>query len=414
MKRTTISILTFAMSIIAMVSFAQTSATDSYKIVLVPMQHGVIKITPAIPADSMVKKGAVLTVEAIPEPGYVQDVVYYYNNIAALTRNYFEFTTAKTQITIDQSKVIGASFIEKSALKGFKVVQDVVYAQPGVKKLKYDVYTPEGAKNLPCIVAIHGGGWKADNEDMLNGFARGLASSGRYVVFSVDYRWLGKADGDATPNSMANLIEDIYGALGHIQEHAKQYGADPTRIALTGVSAGGHLSASATTMVNRLGDEGFGVKTGVYQYMPVYLPKNKSVAQFKNDITAAIKVVAPSYGFFSGGVLKGFVADEPDPSLALTAVSPINNIQNVKDRAVPQYLIRGTKDPYVNNESVQVYADALKAAGQKVVYENIEGAGHGFFDWKPDDFTKTAFTTYGIPYTAKILAFFDEIFYPGK
>ena len=45
-----------------------------------------------------------------------------------------------------------ASFIDKKALEGFTVTQDVVYAQPGVKKLKYDVFAPNNANNLPCIV----------------------------------------------------------------------------------------------------------------------------------------------------------------------------------------------------------------------------------------------------------------------
>jgi len=40
------------------------------------------------------------------------------------------------KIKIDRDKVIGASFIEKGALDGFTVTQNIVYAQPGVKKLK--------------------------------------------------------------------------------------------------------------------------------------------------------------------------------------------------------------------------------------------------------------------------------------
>ena len=43
-----------------------------------------------------------------------------------------------------------ASFIEAQALEGFTVRNDIVYAQPGVKKLKYDVFSPNGAKDLHC------------------------------------------------------------------------------------------------------------------------------------------------------------------------------------------------------------------------------------------------------------------------
>lgn len=40
-------------------------------------------------------------------------------------------------------------------------------------------------------------------------------------------------------------------------------------------SAGGHLAEAAATLSPLIGDGGFGVMSGVYQYMPSYLP-NKS------------------------------------------------------------------------------------------------------------------------------------------
>jgi acetyl esterase/lipase len=57
------------------------------------------------------------------------------------------------------------------------------------------VYSPKGAKNLPCIIIIHGGGWSSNNEDIMRGLARELVKGGRYVVFSIDYRWINKLDG---------------------------------------------------------------------------------------------------------------------------------------------------------------------------------------------------------------------------
>ena len=102
------------------------------------------------------------------------------------------------------------------------------------------MYTPDGAKNLPLVIIVHGGGWTANDEDIMRGLARFFVRTGEYVVASIDYRWLGDADGDEVPNSMADLIGDVYGAIAHIQERAGEYGADARRIALTGDSAGGH------------------------------------------------------------------------------------------------------------------------------------------------------------------------------
>jgi hypothetical protein len=41
----------------------------------------------------------------------------------------------------------------------------------------------------------------------------------------------------------------------------------------------------------------------------------------------------------------------------------------------------------------------------------VEGAGHAFFDWKPDTTTRATFAQYGVPYAAQMQAFFDGIFY---
>jgi acetyl esterase/lipase len=322
---------------------------------------------------------------------------------------YRETMTPEFKVTIDQDKHIGASFIEKSAVDHINTTHDVVYAKPGVKTLKYDVYSPKGAKNLPCLVIIHGGGWVTNDEDVMRGLARELTKGGQFVVFSIDYRWAGKADGDATNNTMANLIEDVYGAVAHIMEHAAAYGGDPSRIGLTGDSAGGHLSAAASLMVDRIGDGGFGKAPGVFEFLPTYLPKNKSVPQLKTEMLAAIKAAAPSYGVFGGSWLNHYSDDPAANDTWKAAISPINHIPQASVRPVPQYLIRGTRDPLIANDGVTEFMDALVKAGQRVEYVQVGGAGHAFFDWKPDARTKATFAEHGVYYAAEMKAFFASV-----
>jgi acetyl esterase/lipase len=395
-------------------AFAQTESPKKiFTVTLERPLNGTVTIEPPLPADGKVAAETVLTVNASPTDGYAFDSGYY-SAPGMFGKMYYESMSPVFQVTVDQDKGIGASFIEKKALQGFAVMQDVVYARPGVKKLKYDVYTPQGAANLPCIVIIHGGGWSANTEDIMRGLARELVRAGGYVVVSIDYRWIGTRDGDTIPNTLANLIEDVYGAIAHIQEHARQYGADPARIAVTGDSAGGHLSAAAINLVNRIGDGGFGVKDGVYQFKPSYMPPSKTIEQVRNEIAHAIKVAAPSYGVFGGRMLQlGKSADGGPSEAAAKAVAPLDNIPNIKERAVPQYLLRGTADFLIQNAAVQTYADALKAAGQTVEYVQVPGAGHAFFDWKPDEQTKRTFAKFGVPYAAKMKTFFDSVFYPN-
>ena len=386
-------------------------AQDTFKVRVDQPAHGTVTVTPAVPEDGIVKAGTVLNVKVeVTDEGWVFDSGYYLSMSEGMFYPTFkEAMTPEFQVTVNSDIMsLGASIMEAERLEGHRTIQDIVYAQPGVKPLKYDMFIPDGAKNLPCIVIIHGGGWSSNTEDIMRGLARELIKGGQYVVASIDYRWIGQRDGDKVENTMNQLIEDCYGAILHIQEHAKEYGIDPKKIAVTGDSAGGHLSASAATMIERVGDGGFGVKPGVYEYLPTYMPKGMTAKKAKKSLMA-IKAAAPSYGVFDTGSLGRFVQGLEGE--AQKAVAPDHNIPAVKNRAIPQYLVLGTLDRTVGREPMEKYVEHLKEAGQKAELVIIEGASHAFFDWKPDQRTKDTFAQYGVPYAADMKRFFDEVFY---
>ncbi|MDM7995997.1 MAG: alpha/beta fold hydrolase [Acidobacteriota bacterium] len=397
-------------SLVLLCSGTGFSQTTFHPVVVDKVLHGAVKLAPELPADGKYAAGTVVTVTAIPDEGYVLDSVYY-STKGRWGAMYYESMQSPFKVVIDREKHLGASFIEKDAVAHVRVIQDVVYAKPGVKALKYDVFSPKGAKSLPCIIIIHGGGWATNTEDIMRGMARELTRSGRYVVFSIDYRWAQKGDGDSTNTSMANIIEDVYGAIAHIMEHASEYGADPARIALTGDSAGGHLSAAAANMANRIGRGGFGKTPGVFEFLPSYLPKGKSVEQVRTEMMAAIQAAAPSYGVFGGALLNHYSDDPAANDEWKNAIAPLSNIPDASHRSVPHYLIRGTADPLIKDEANKEYVDALVKAGQRVEYVQVGGASHAFFDWKPDEVTKATFAKYGVHYCADMELFFNAVFY---
>lgn len=388
------------------------SAQDTFTVKVVQPEHGKVTVTPAVPEDGVVKAGTVLDVKVeVTDPDWVFDSGYWLSiDKGMFYPVYKESMVPEFKVTVDNNIMgLGASIMEKSRLDGYSVIQDVQYAKPGVKPLKYDVFIPDGAKNLPCLVIIHGGGWSSNTEDIMRGLARELVKGGKYVVCSIDYRWIGNLDGDETPNTMADLIEDCFGALLHIQEHAAEYGADPNRIGVTGDSAGGHLSACMGTLIERVGDGGFGETEGVYEYLPTYLPAGMSADQARESLLKAVKAVAPSYGVFDRENLVRFAGDAPVE--AQMAIAPDDNIPNVKERAIPHYLVLGTLDRTVQREPIEMYVEHLHEAGQTAELVIVEGAGHAFFDWKPDQRTKDTFAKYGVPYAADMQRFFDEVFY---
>jgi len=401
---------TLSASLLILVFFLSSimAQEKSYTVIVDEVLNGSIKLVPAIPADGKVNAGTIFKVTATPDADYVLDAGYY-SVRGRWGAMYHESMSAPFEVIIDQDKHIGASFIEKTEVEHLNVIQDVVYAKPGKKTLKYDVFSPKGAKNLPIIVIIHGGGWATNDENVMRGMARELTKSGKYVVCSIDYRWVQKLDGDDTDNTMADLIRDVFGAIAHIMEHAADYGGDAFTIVLTGDSAGGHLSAAGANMPNFIGTGGFGKSPGVFEFMPSYVPENKSVEQLRTEMMAAIKAAAPSYGVFGGELLNHYSDDPAADSTWKNAVAPMSNIPDAGEREVPQYLTRGSIDPLIKDEYVSEYMDALVKSGHRAQYVQVGGASHAFFDWKPDERTQTTFIKYGVYYCHEMEAFFNSI-----
>lgn len=387
------------------VAFQVIQAQDKVKVSVEKAQNGTFEVSPSIPADGMVTKGTVFTVTAKAAKGYVfdcafQGIQYQWG------RTYNETNDNPGTIVADRDMTIGAAFLPQDDFKDIKVTKNIVYAKPGKKTLKYDVYAPKKARNLPIVVIVHGGGWSSNTEDIMRGLGREIAKSGRYVVCSIDYRFIRNGDGDETPVEMYQIIEDVYGAVAHIMEHAAEYGGDATRIFITGDSAGGHLSASAMNFAEYIGDGGFGRTAGVYEFKPTYMPTGKTSAQVGKEIRAALLGAVPTYPVLTNDVMARFYATD---TVTAKHVSPICFIPERSVRAVPQLILRGTNDTLIRDSQMAQYVNAMNKAGQDVKYIQISGIGHAFLDWRHHDASKKVFARFAMPQIKEMLLFFDEI-----
>jgi len=81
-----------------------------------------------------------------------------------------------------------------------------------------------------------------------------LVTNGEYFDCNVNYRLL--ADKGNTIN-LNQIIEDVFGSILWIKENIINYQGDKTKLAVTGDSAGGHLSAMIVNMGTRLSSKGF-------------------------------------------------------------------------------------------------------------------------------------------------------------
>src|SRR4029079_4849161 len=119
-----------------------------------------------------------------------------------------------------------------------RVTRDIPYATAHERQV-LDVYAPEGAKNLPVVFWIHGGGWQAGNKSMVGLKPTAFMKAG-FVFVSINYRLLPTVD-------MGALTSDVAAALGWVHKNIGTYGGDPARLLVMGHSAGGQLAALMCT-----------------------------------------------------------------------------------------------------------------------------------------------------------------------
>ncbi len=105
------------------------------------------------------------------------------------------------------------------------------------------LYVPRGPAQQPrpLLVYFHGGGWVIGDLDTHDGLCRFLATHADVVVLSVDYRL-------APEHPFPAAVEDSFAAFAWASSHAGEIGADPTRIAVGGDSAGGNLAAAVSLL----------------------------------------------------------------------------------------------------------------------------------------------------------------------
>jgi len=130
------------------------------------------------------------------------------------------------------SEVVGAGTAPSVGTRGLMV-------DGAAGPLPARLYTPAGLEaGSPLVVFFHGGGFVLGDLDSHDAPCRYIADRARVRVLSVDYRLAPEAIFPAA-------ADDAVAATTWALAHADQLGADPTRVAVSGDSAGGNLAGVA-------------------------------------------------------------------------------------------------------------------------------------------------------------------------
>jgi acetyl esterase/lipase len=209
---------------------------------------------------------------------------------------------------------------------------------------------PPGRAPRPIVVVLYGGGWRAG--DPGQGAAQNRALAGRgYLVAAIDYR-------HAPEFTYPAQLDDVRQSLTMIRDSAASWNGDPSRIALLGRSAGGHLAELAAFMPGA---------PPVRAVIALYAPWN--LADGYRDVPRPDPIgVRTVIGDFMGGAPDALPAryEEASPSSYVRPGMP------------PTLLLYGARDHLVKPEFNRDATSALWASNEHSVAIELPWSEHGF------------------------------------
>ncbi|WP_445186079.1 alpha/beta hydrolase [Pseudonocardia sp. Cha107L01] len=224
--------------------------------------------------------------------------------------------------------------------------------------IKTRIYWPvSDPSDLPVVVFYHGGGWVIGDLDSHDATARAIAGGVGAVVVAVDYRL-------APEHPYPAAVDDAFAALKWVSEHAAELGADPSRLAVAGDSAGGNLAAVVSQLARDAG--GPPVKFQLLWYPATTL--DFALPSMTENAHAPVLTAADTFAFLEL-YLKGHDADARPATLAPANAESLAGLP-------PAYIATAQYDP-IRDDGVR-YAELLRAAGVPVELHNAETLVHGY------------------------------------
>jgi acetyl esterase/lipase len=212
----------------------------------------------------------------------------------------------------------------------------------------------------PVLFQIPGGAWTTGNKrGQAHPLMSHLAELG-WVCVAINYR-------HSPRNTWPDHIVDVKRALAWVKAHIAEYGGDPDFVAITGGSAGGHLSTLAALTPNDP------------QFQPGF-----------EDADTRVQAAVPFYGIYDftrfddslhammpGLLIKSIIKQRPSTHLqTFVAASPIHH---VNADAPPFFVLHGTNDSLAYVKQAREFTTKLReVSNQPVLYAELPFTQHAF------------------------------------
>lgn len=240
--------------------------------------------------------------------------------------------------------------------------RNVSYGEFG-RRNQLDIWAREDLPadgRAPVLLQVHGGAWVIGNKDQQGIPLMAHMAERGWVCVAINYR--------LSPRSTwPDHIVDVKRALAWVKENIADHGGDPDFVAITGGSAGGHLSSLAALSANE----------------PAFQPG------FEDADTSVVAAV-PFYGVFDWTNRDGTGLEGMDDFLGKRVLkTSIEESPEVWDQASPMswvgpdappfMVVHGANDTLVPVEQARSFAAMLRDASKEpVVYAELPGAQHAF------------------------------------
>jgi acetyl esterase/lipase len=156
-------------------------------------------------------------------------------------------TTVKVQKKFPQARLVPSRLPDDCIME-----ENIIYSSPAGRDLHLDIFSlrPKENELFPCVLMIHGGGWRSGFRQMEWPMAEHLSAQG-YVTVPVEYRL-------SIEEPYPAAVFDLKAALRWLRANAVRYHINPKKIAVYGCSAGGTLAALLGTTGGLKKFEGYG------------------------------------------------------------------------------------------------------------------------------------------------------------
>ncbi len=241
---------------------------------------------------------------------------------------------------------------------GLRIERDIIYATQPNKDVRLDLFLPKSpsSQNIPCIICIHGGGFRVHRREWFAGHAATFAHAG-FAAVTIDYR---KAPGT---QSRLESVQDAKAAVRWVRANAPRYGIDANQIGAFGGSAGAFLTNSLATTSGVVELENSGGNTHVSSSVQAAVPCAGSCMRLdtpaERAVDQSLQAAVKTYG---RSMMEKFSpyeqVDSDDP--------PILLLHGDQDNVVPLWQSEDLRDRY-------------RAVGAHATLEIIDGGKHTFY-----------------------------------